>query len=45
MMIHKIIPFVDYNKQLKRLDTTLIEPTHQNSIKAPKLLSQRYYKT
>ena len=48
MVIHKIIPSVDYNKWLKRLDTQLNELTNQNSIKSPKLLSQlirkRYYK-
>ena len=31
-------PNVDYNYWLKRLDTKLIEPTNQNSIKSPKSL-------
>ena len=35
MMIHKIIPSVDYNYWLKRLNTQLSEPTNQNSIKSP----------
>ena len=47
-MIDKITPYVDYNK-LKRLDTKLNESTNQNSLKVPKVLSQRiskrYYKT
>ena len=49
MIVHKIIPSVDYNLLLKRLNTQLYEPTKQNSLKSPKLLSQRikkrYYKT
>ena len=40
MMIHKIIPSVDYNSWLKRLDTQLNELTYQNLIKVPK----RYHK-
>ena len=32
MMIHKINPSVDYNQQLKLLDTQLNEPTNQNSV-------------
>ena len=35
---HKITPFVDYNKWLKRLDTQLNEPTNQNKADSPKLL-------
>ena len=35
MMIHKIIPSVDYNLLLKRLDTQLNEPTYQNLIEVP----------
>ena len=31
---------VEYNQQLKRLDTQPNEPTNQNSKKFPKLLSQ-----
>ena len=34
--IHKIIPSVDYNLWLKRLNTELNKPTNQNSIKLPK---------
>ena len=34
-------PSLDYNLWLKRLDTQLNEPTNQNSIKSPKLLSQQ----
>ena len=49
MIIYKITPTVDYNQWLKRLNTQLIEATNQNSLKPPKLLSQRrrkrYYKT
>ena len=36
-MIHKIIPFVDYNSLLKRLDTQLNEPTNKNLIKVPRV--------
>ena len=38
MMIHKIIPTVDYNLWLKRLDIQLNEPTNQNSLKVPKVV-------
>ena len=44
MMIHKITPSADLKKWLKRLNTQLIEPPNQNSIKSPKLLSQRIRK-
>ena len=44
MMIHKIIPSVDFNEWLKHVDTQLNEPTNQNSIKALKLLIQRIRK-
>ncbi len=40
MMTHKITPFVDYNKWLKRLDTQLIKPTNQNSINVFKVVTQ-----
>ena len=33
MMIHKIIPSVDYNEWSKRLDTQLNETANQNSTK------------
>ena len=33
MVIHKIIPSVDHNKWLKRLDNKLIKATNQNTIK------------
>ena len=39
MMIHKIIPSVDYNYWMKRLNTQLNEPNNKNSHK------KRYYKT
>ena len=35
MMIHKIIPSVDNNYWLIRLDTKLKEPTNQNLMKVP----------
>ena len=35
-MIHKILPSLDYNKWLKRLNTQLNEPINPNSIKVPK---------
>ena len=35
MMMHKIIPFVDYNYWFKRLNTQLNKPTNQ--IKVPKV--------
>ena len=38
IMIHKINPYVDYNQQLKRLDTQLNEPTNQNLLKVPKVV-------
>ena len=45
MIIHKIIPSLDYNKKLKRLDTQLNEATNQNSIsKSPMLLAKRISK-
>ena len=34
---HKIAPSVDYNQWLKRFDTQLNEPKNQNSIKVPKV--------
>ena len=40
MMIHKIIPSVDYSWWLKRLDIQLNEPTKQSSIKVLKFLNQ-----
>ena len=47
--MYKVTPSVDCNQGLKRLDNQLIETTNQNSMKPPKLLSQRirkcYYKT
>ena len=49
IMIHKIIPSVDYHYMLKRLDTQLTKPTNQNLISPPTLLSQgirrHYYNT
>ena len=36
----KITPSVDYNFELKRLDTQLNESTNQNSIKVPKVVKQ-----
>ena len=36
-MINKIIPSLDYNKGLKRLDTQLNEPTNKNAIKVLKV--------
>ena len=38
MIIHKITPSIDYIKRLKSLDTQLIEPTNQNSIKVLKVV-------
>ena len=32
MMVNKIIPTLDYNQCLKRLDTQLNKPTNQNQI-------------
>ena len=50
MITHKIIPSVNYNKWLKRLNTQLNELTKKNSIKVPKVgiykkLRKRYFKT
>ena len=49
MIIHKIIPFVDYNSWLKRLDTQLIELSNQNSVKVSKVIEltnkKRYHQT
>ena len=48
-MIHKIFPFVDYNKWSKHLDTQLNEPTNKNSIKDRFVVRQTnkklYYET
>ena len=44
MMIHIITPYVDYFNWLKRLETQLNEPTNQNSVKVPKVVSQRIRK-
>ncbi len=38
MMRHKITPFVDYNKWLKRFDTQLNKPANQNPMKVPKVV-------
>ena len=45
MMIHKIIPYLDYNQWLKRLETQLNEPTNQNSFKVPKVVKYLNKKT
>ena len=45
MTIHKITTSVDYNLCLKRLNIQLYEPNNQNSLKTPKLISQRIRKT
>ena len=49
VIIHKITPYADYNKWLKRLDTQSNEPTNQNSIEVPKVVNlmykKHYYKT
>ena len=42
-VIQKITP-VDYNKWLKPLNTQLNEPTYQNSMIFPKVVSQRIRK-
>ena len=36
IMVHKIIPSVDYNKRLKHLDTQLNEPTNPKFNKSSK---------
>ena len=38
MITHKIVPFVDKNKMIKRLNTQLNKPTNQNSIKSTKVV-------
>ena len=45
MMIHQIIPSVDYKKMLKRLINQLNEPINQNSIKVPKVVKPTNKKT
>ena len=45
MLINKIIPSVDYNQWLERLDTQLNEPTNQNSKKFPKVVKPTNKKT
>ena len=45
MIIHKIIPSVDYNKWLKRLDTQNNEPTNQISRKVPEVVKPTNKKT
>ena len=45
MKIHKIFPFVDYNQQLKHLDTQLNELTNRNSVKVPKVFRSTNKKT
>ncbi len=45
IMIHKIIPSVDYNKWLKPLNTQLNKPTNQKSIKVPKVVQAMNKKT
>ena len=40
MMIHKIIPSVDYSWWLKRLDIQLNGPTKQSYIQVPKVVKQ-----
>ena len=42
---NKIIPSVDYNLWLKRLDTQLYEPLNQNSTKVPKVIITTNKKT
>ncbi len=38
MMILTIIPSIDYNKWLKRLDSKLNEQSNKNSFKVPKVV-------
>ena len=45
MMMHKIIPSVDYNQGMKRLDTKHNEPTNQSLIKAPQIVKPTNKKT
>ena len=45
MMIPKITPSVDYNKQLKRLDTQINDPTNQKLLKVPKVVKPTNKKT
>ena len=44
MLIHKITPYVDYIKWLKRMDTQFNKPTNQNSLKVPKVMKLRIRK-
>ena len=41
MMIHKITPTLDYNKQLKLLDTNFNKPTVENLIKVSKVVKPK----
>ena len=41
MYITNVIPSVDYEYWLKRLDTKLNEPSNQNSIKVPKVVTNK----
>ena len=43
--IHKITPYLDNNKWLKRLDTQLIEPTNQITVNVPKVVKPPIKKT
>ena len=45
MIIHIIIPFVDYNYWLKHFNTQLNEPYNQNLIKVPKVVKPTIKKT
>ena len=45
MIIHKIIPSVDYNLWLKRLNSQLNKSTNQNTIKVPKVIDSTNKKT
>ncbi len=45
MLIHKIVPSIDYKKWLKRLDTKLNKETNQNSLINLKVVKPKNKKT
>ena len=45
MLIHKIIPSIDYNWWLKRLDTQLNKTTNKNPLKVPEVIKPTIKKT
>ena len=45
MLIHKVTPYVDYNKWLKRMNTQFNKPTNKNLVQVLKVVKPTNKKT